>query len=76
MRATRIGIAITIAFIWQAVRQPDALVRIPAGVLAVLCFALPMTMLSFAEFQGAIQRLMYLLVFSWLCLFCPRRTHV
>jgi hypothetical membrane protein len=68
---TAAGIAITIAFAWQALRQPTPAGRIVAGVLAVLCFALPLAMLSFPAVQGAIQRLMYLLAFAWLWLFYP-----
>ena len=70
---TAAGIAITVAFAWQALRQPTPARRIVAGVLAVLCFALPLAMLSFPGVQGAIQRLMYMLVFSWLWLCYPRR---
>jgi hypothetical membrane protein len=73
--ATIAGVSISVAFVWQAVREPRTVRRIVAAALAVLCFALPMAMLSFPEFQGAIQRLMYGLVFTWLWLFYPRATH-
>ena len=73
--ATAAGISISVAFIWQAVRQEHPARRVVAAVLAVLCFVLPMAMLLLPEFQGAIQRLMYLLVFAWLWRFYPRATH-
>jgi|OpeIllAssembly_1097287.scaffolds.fasta_scaffold21163_3 hypothetical membrane protein len=68
---TAAGIAITVAFAWQARRQPEPAQRIVAGVLAVLCFVLPLAMLAFPGVQGGIQRGMYLLVFAWLWLFYP-----
>ena len=70
---TAAGIAITFAFAWQALSQPTPARRIVAGGLAVLCFALPLAMLSFPGAQGVIQRLMYLLVFAWLWLYYPKR---
>lgn len=73
--ATLAGISISVAFIWQATRQRHAAQRVLAAILAILCFALPMAMLSLPGFQGAIQRLMYVLVFAWLWLYYPRATH-
>ena len=73
--ATTAGISISVAFIWQAIRQRHATQRVVAAVLATLCFALPMAMLWLPEFQGAIQRLMYVLVFAWLWQYYPRATH-
>lgn len=73
--ATAAGISITVAFVWQAVRQPSLVRRAVAAALAVLCLVLPLTMLSFPAVQGAVQRLMYLLVFTWLWLHYPRSTH-
>jgi hypothetical membrane protein len=73
--ATAAGISITVAFVWQAVRQPSFVRRAVAATLAALCLVLPLAMLSFPDVQGAIQRLMYLLIFTWLWLHYPRNTH-
>jgi hypothetical membrane protein len=73
--ATAAGTSITVAFVWQAVRQPWWVRRAVAAALAVLCLVLPLTMLSFPAVQGAVQRLMYLLMFTWLWLHYPRSTH-
>jgi hypothetical membrane protein len=69
---TAAGISLSVAFAWQAFRQTGRAQRLVAATLAVLCFALPMAMLSLPEFQGAIQRAMYLLVFAWLWQYYPR----
>lgn len=73
--ATAAGISITVAFAWQAYRQHDSAMRVLAGLLAILSFALPMAMLSFPGVQGVIQRFMYGLVFAWLWACYPQRTH-
>jgi hypothetical protein len=73
--ASAAGICITVAFVWQAVRQTSLVRRAVAAALAVLCLVLPLAMLSFPDVQGAIQRLMYLLIFTWLGLHYPRSTH-
>lgn|SRR5512134_1373248 len=72
--ATAAGFCITFAFIWQAVRQPSRRHRAVAGVLAVVCVAFPLAMLSFPAVQGAIQRTMYALVFVWLWVNYPGKT--
>ncbi|MBK6981562.1 MAG: DUF998 domain-containing protein [Betaproteobacteria bacterium] len=72
--ATAAGISITVAFAWQGFRQPGAGKRIVAAALAALCLALPLAMLALPEYQGAIQRVMYLLVFQWLWLYYPSGT--
>lgn len=64
--ATAAGFCITIAFAWQALRQPSWSQRLFAGVLAVVCVALPLAMLSYPAVHGAIQRIMYALIFVWL----------
>jgi Protein of unknown function (DUF998) len=73
--ATAAGISITVAFVWQAVRQALLVRRAVAATLAVLCLVLPLTMLSFPDIRGAIQRLMYLLIFTWLWQHYPRSSH-
>lgn len=72
--ATAAGICITVGLSWQAVRQPGVARRFTAALLAVASLALPLAMLSFAEYQGAIQRVMYFLVFLWLWIYYPQRT--
>ena len=73
--ATAAGIAITVGFAWQSFLQPWAGKRVAAALLAVVSLALPLAMLSFPAYQGAIQRIMYFLVFSWLWVYYPPRTH-
>jgi hypothetical membrane protein len=73
--ATAAGIAITAAFAWQAWREPAPRRRVQASALAVLCLALPLAMLALPPWQGAIQRLMYTLVFVWLWARHPREVH-
>ncbi len=73
--ATAAGICISVAFVWQAIRQPSRVHRAVAAAIAALCLALPLAMLSMPGVQGAIQRLMYLLIFAWLWRHYPRRTH-
>ena len=64
--ATLAGISITVGLLWQAARKTALRPRLIALALAALCLGLPLCMLSFLEFQGLIQRLMYLLIFAWL----------
>ena len=73
--ATAAGICITVAFVWQALRQTSMARRAVAAAWAVLCVALPLAMLDLPNVQGAIQRLMYLLIFAWLWRHYPRATH-
>ena len=73
--ATAAGIAITAGFAWQGVRQQYPGRRVVAASLAVASLALPLAMLSFPAYQGAIQRVMYLLVFSWIWACYPPRAH-
>ena len=73
--ATAAGISITVGFTWQAFRQPGAGRRLAAALLAVVSLALPLAMLSFPAYQGAIQRVMYFLVFLWLWAYYPRRIY-
>ena len=41
-------------------------------MLALACMGLPLLMLALPAWQGAVQRVMYLLVFGWLFAFYPR----
>jgi hypothetical membrane protein len=69
--ASLAGISITVALVWHAARAEPRWRRVVALTLAILCMALPLAMLGLPEFQGLIQRLMYLLVFLWLWRFYP-----
>jgi hypothetical protein len=69
--ATLAGISITVGLLWQAVLAFTFRSRAIIIILAVLCLALPICMLAFQEFQGLIQRLMYLLIFAWLWIYFP-----
>lgn len=71
--ATAAGFAITFALGWQALRQPRRVKRVLAGVLSVACVALPLAMLWLPPVQGAVQRLMYGLIFGWLWVHYPIR---
>ena len=73
--ATVAGVSITLALAWQAFRQPLPAQRAIAGALAVVCLALPLTMLWFPPLQGLVQRTMYALIFAWLWLNYPEKTH-
>jgi hypothetical protein len=69
--ATLAGVSITIGLVWQAVYARARRSRVIAIALAVLCLALPLCMLALPDAQGLIQRLMYLLVFTWLWIHYP-----
>ena len=71
--ATLAGISITVGLLWQAVFASTFRSRAITITLAVLCFALPLCMMAFQEFQGLIQRIMYLLLFVWLWIYFPNR---
>lgn len=71
--ATASGVALTVGFVWQAVRGHSTSYRLLAAALAVVCVALPLLMLASPPYQGAIQRLMYLAVFGWLWRYYPRQ---
>jgi len=73
MFATAVGIAISLAFAWQAWLSTALHGRFMAAALALVCRALPLGMLSWPEDQGLIQRLMYGLEFGWPWVFYPQR---
>lgn len=72
--ATGAGISITAGFIWQAFRRPGPFRRLACALLALVCVALPLLMLWHPSVQGATQRVMYALVFSWLWISYPKET--
>jgi hypothetical membrane protein len=65
------GISITAGLLWQAFLVSKPLVRTITIILATLCLVLPLCMLVFQDIQGLIQRLMYLLIFTWLWINYP-----
>lgn len=67
------GTALTVGFVWQAVAARAMGYRLIAAALAIVCVALPLLMLSLPDWQGLVQRVMYLLVFGWLWVVYPRR---
>ncbi len=71
--ATVSGIALTVGFGWQAALRGPWPQRLLAGLLALVCVGLPLLMLSWPAWQGAVQRVMYLLVFGWLFACYPGR---
>jgi hypothetical membrane protein len=70
--ATFSGIALTVGFVWQALLATTRSYRAIVVALASLCVGLPMLMLVLPNYQGAVQRVMYLLVFAWLWAYYPR----
>ena len=69
------GFALTVGFLWQAVAARSIAHRLFSASLAIVCVALPLLMLNLPQYQGLIQRAMYLFVFSWLWVYYPRRSH-
>lgn len=72
--ATASGIAVTVGFLWQGIREGITKMRVCDFYMALICLVLPMTMFVMPEFQGLIQRLMYFQVFAWLWFVYPSRT--
>jgi len=70
--ATLAGISITVGLVWQAAITANSRQRGITAILAVLCLILPLCMLAFQDFQGIIQRIMYLLIFTWIWVYYPR----
>lgn len=64
--ATLSGIALSAGLAWHAVIQKQHIRKAVAGALALLGLLLPLAMLLWPAQQGAIQRVMYVLVFAWL----------
>jgi hypothetical protein len=74
--ATVSGVALTVGFVWQALRAQNTRHRALAWALAAWCVVLPLLMLQSPANQGIIQRIMYLAVFAWLWLFYPGPMHL
>jgi len=73
--ATASGVALTIGFVWQAIAASSSIQKGIAAALALACTTLPMLMLSFPQGQGLVQRVLYLLVFTWLWAHYPQNVH-
>jgi len=71
--ATLAGISITVGLLWQAVFASTYRSRALIITLAVFCLVLPLCMLAYKEYQGLIQRIMYLLIFVWLWIHFPTK---
>jgi lysylphosphatidylglycerol synthetase-like protein (DUF2156 family) len=69
--ASASGIAVTLGFLFQGVRESTTKMRIYDFYMAGICLTLPMAMFAMPELQGLIQRLMYFQVFIWLWFFYP-----
>lgn len=72
--ATVSGIALTVGFGWQAAAANVPRYRWLSAALAVACVGMPLLMLQAPQYQGLIQRAMYLFVFCWLWVFYPQLT--
>lgn len=64
------GTVITVGFIWQGFRNNGSQ-RIICFYLAAVAIVFPLLMLNIPDFQGGIQRLMYLQILGWLWLKYP-----
>jgi hypothetical membrane protein len=73
--ATLSGVALTLGFMWQALRARSAAHRLLSATLAAVCVVFPLLMLNASVYQGAIQRAMYLIIFAWLWAYYPNKTH-
>ncbi len=69
--ASTSGIAVTLGFIWQGLKENVMQKRWIDFYMAGICLIMPMAMFAIPEFQGLIQRLMYFQVFVWLWFFFP-----
>jgi len=74
LSATFAGISISIGFIWQGVLSLNKNQKLICFYLAIACFIFPMLMLSMSDYQGILQRIMYLQVFAWLWIMFPANT--
>ena len=59
------GTLITVGLIWQGFRT-NGVHRIICFYMAAVCLIFPVLMLSFPNYQGIIQRVMYIQVLGWL----------
>jgi hypothetical protein len=72
--ATVSGVALTVGFGWQAAAAKFPRYRWLFAALAVACIGMPLLMLQAPQYQGLVQRVMYLFVFCWLWVFYPQQT--
>ncbi len=72
--ATLAGIAITVGFIWKGVQVKSSMRKILCYYLATVCTVFPLFMLYVPEYQGVIQRAMYVQVFLWFWFYFPRKS--
>ena len=59
------GTLLTVGLIWQGFRT-NKVQRAICFYMAAVCLIFPVLMLSFPNYQGIIQRVMYLQIFGWL----------
>ena len=64
--ATLSGISISLGLIYRAILGKSIVFKIITFTISALCLILPISMLLFVDFQGLIQRFMYLIIFIWL----------
>jgi hypothetical membrane protein len=64
------GTLITIGFIWQGIRT-NGIQRIICFYLAGVALIFPLLMLRFPDYQGLIQRIMYLQILGWMWIYYP-----
>lgn len=64
------GTVITVGFIWQGLRN-NGCQRMVCFYLAAVAIVFPLLMLNIPDFQGIIQRLMYLQILGWLWMKYP-----
>ena len=65
------GTALTIGFIWQGLRMKGGQ-KLMCFYMAVVALGFPLLMLAFPQYQGLIQRVMYLQVLGWLWVKYPK----
>ena len=64
------GTAITVGFIWQAFRTRQSQ-RIICLYMAMVAVLFPVFMISYPDYQGVIQRIMYLQLLGWIWIKYP-----
>jgi hypothetical membrane protein len=74
LSATLAGISISMGFIWQGFLSLTRTQKAICFYLAIACFVFPMLMLSMRNYQGILQRSMYLQIFAWLWVMFPSKT--
>lgn len=71
--ATLAGISLTAGFVWQGILSRSAISKAVCFYLAAACLAFPLLMLARPEYQGILQRLMYLQIFLWILVNHPAK---